>query len=121
MGCLTIEELYQAQLGEITVLAGSTVMYYPVVLTGYSTATQARVPSEGSGVSVTGVFDNERLRAPDGAITYTTTFTLAVTAYAGTPMPGDRIVHAGVSYRVAELQRVWFGSVLSAYILILSN
>ena len=50
MGCLTLEELYSTQLDEVVAIAGTTVTYYPIVLTGYSTATQARVPSESSSV-----------------------------------------------------------------------
>ena len=46
MGCLTIAELYQQQLDDVVVLAGTRVTYYPVVLQGYSTATQSRSPSE---------------------------------------------------------------------------
>ena len=121
MGCLTIEDLYQEGVDGIATLAGTTVTYYPVVLQGYSTATQARVPSEAAGVSVAGVFGEERVSAPDDAITYATTFTMSSGAYAGTPSPGDRIEHSGVSYRVVELRRAWFGSALANYVLTLET
>ena len=121
MGCLTIDELYLAQQDEVIAIAGTTVTYYPIVLQGYSTATQARVPSESAGVSVGGVFGEERVSAPDGAITYATTFTMSSGAYAGTPSPGDRIEHSGVTYRVVELRRAWVGSALANYVLTLGN
>jgi hypothetical protein len=121
MGCLTIAELYQLQLDGLITLAGTTVTYYPVVLTGYSTSTQARVPVEGEAVQVAGVLGEERVSAPDGAITYATTFTMAVGAFPGVPSPGDRVVHQGVTYRVAELRRAWFGSALANYVLTLGN
>ena len=121
MGCLTIAELYQEQLDGIVGLAGTTVTYYPVVLQGYSTATQSRVPAESAGVQVAGIFGEERVSAPEDAITYATTFTLSAAAYAGTPSPGDRIESNGVSYRVIELRRAWFGASLANYVLTLGN
>jgi len=121
MGCLTIAELYQFQLDGVIGLAGTTVTYYPVVLTGYSTATQARVPVEGAGVQVGGILGEEEVTAPDGAITYATTFTLASSALSAAPSPGDRVEHAGVTYRVASLRRAWFGSALTNYVLTLGN
>ena len=110
MGCLTIAELYQEQLMKSSAIAGTTVTYYPVVLQGYSTATQSRVPSESASVQVAGIFGEERVSAPEDAIAYATTFTMSSGAYAGTPSPGDRIEHSGVSYRVVELRRAWFGA-----------
>ena len=121
MGCLTIEELYLGQLDVVVGLAGTTVTYYPIVLAGYSTATQARSPSEAASVQVGGIFGEERVTAPDGAITHATTFTMSSGAYAGTPSPGDRIEHNGVSYRVVELRRQWLGSILANYVLTLGN
>jgi len=121
MGCLTIGELYQQQAEIIIGLVGTTVTYYPVVLQGYSTATQSRVPSESSSVQVQGIFGQERVSAPEDAITYATTFTLSAGAYPGTPSPGDRIEHNGQSYRVTGLKRSWFGSVLTNYVLTLDQ
>lgn len=122
MGCLTIAELYQQQLDDVIIASvGTTVTYYPAVLTGYSTLTQARVPSEAAAVSVIGVFGTERVYSPEGAITYSTTFSIGSSAYAGAPVPGDRIEHGGISYRVVELKRDYFGSVLTNYVLTLAN
>jgi len=121
MACLTIAELYQEQLDGLVNLAGTRVTYYPVVLQGYSTATQSRSPAESASVEVSGIFGEERVTAPEGAITYATTFTISSGAYPGTPSPGDRLEHSGVSYRVVELRRAWFGSVLANYVLTLGN
>jgi hypothetical protein len=121
MACLTIADLYQEQLDGLVTLAGTRVTYYPVVLQGYSTATQSRSPAESASVEVSGIFGEERVTAPEGAITYATTFTISSGAYPGTPSPGDRLEHSGVSYRVVELRRAWFGSVLANYVLTLGN
>lgn len=121
MGCLKIADLYQHQVDAVIGIAGTVVTYYPAVLTGYSTSTQARVPVETGPVSVPGIFGEEKVNAPDGAVTYSTTFTLAAGSFDGEPSPGDRVVHQNVSYRVVELRRAWFGSVLSNYVLTLSN
>jgi hypothetical protein len=122
MGCLTIAELYLAQqevIGELG--AGATVTYYPVVLTGYTVTGQVRSPSEGAPVAVVGVFGEEQVTAPDGAITYATTFALSTGAYAGIPSPGDRVEYAGVSYRVISVRRAWFGGQLVNFVLSLGN
>ena len=122
MGCLTIAELYQQQINEVIVASvGTTVTYYPVVMTGYSTLTQSRVPSESTPVKVLGVFGEERVYAPEGAVTYATTFSVGSAAYAGIPTPGDRIEHTGISYRVVEVKRSYFGSVLTNFVLTLGN
>jgi hypothetical protein len=121
MGCLTIAELYQQQLDNVIATVGATVTYYPAVLTGYSTSTQARIPSEGAAVPVLGVFGKERVYSPEGAITYSNTFSIASGSYSGVPSPGDRIEHGGISYRVVELKRDYFGSVLTNYVLTLGN
>jgi len=121
MECLTIGDLYSAQLDEVVGLIGVTVTYFPVVLTGYVSATQTRSPSESASVQVAGIFGEERINAPDDAITYVTTFTMSTGAYSGTPSPGDRIEYNGVTYRVQELRRAWFGSVLTNYVLTLGN
>jgi len=121
MACLTIADLYQEQLDGLVTLAGTRVTYYPVVLQGYSTATQSRSPAESASIEVSGIFGEERVTAPEGAITYATTFTISSGAYVGTPSPGDRLEHSGISYRVVELRRAWFGSVLANYVLTLGN
>jgi hypothetical protein len=121
MGCLTIGELYLAQIDGLVLIAGTTVTYYPVILEGYATATQTRTPSESSAVSVAGVFGEEKVTAPDNAISYVTTFTLSSGAYIGTPSPGDRIVSNSQSYRVTEVRRAWVGSLLANYTLMLEQ
>jgi hypothetical protein len=120
--CLTIAELYQVQLGALGGLGATvTVTYYPVVLSGYSTSTQERSPAQGSGVAVVGIFGEERITGPDGAITHFTTFAFSPSAYAGEPSPGDRVVAGGVSYRVVEIRRAWFGNALANYVVTLGN
>ena len=81
MACLTIADLYQEQLDGLVTLAGTRVTYYPVVLQGYSTATQSRSPAESASVEVSGIFGEERVTAPEGAITYATTFTISSAAH----------------------------------------
>ena len=119
MECLTIGDLYLEQLDGLIELVGTTVTYYPVVLTGYSTVTQTRTPSESTGVSVAGVFGEEKITAPDNAISYVTTFTLSSSAYSGTPSPGDRIEASSRSYRVTEVRQQMFGALLANYTLML--
>lgn len=121
MGCLTIAELYQLQLDGLITLGGATVTYYPVVLSGYSTATQTRSPIEGPAVQVAGIFGEEKVTDSAGAITYATTFTIASAALQASPSPGDRILFNGVSYKVIELRRAWFGASLANYVLTLGN
>jgi len=121
MGCLTIGELYQQGLDGVVGIVGTTVTYFPVVLQGYATSTQTRSPAESTGVSVTGIFGEEKVTAPDNAISYVTTFTLSSGAYIGTPSPGDRIEANSQSYRVTEVRRQMFGSILANYILVLEQ
>ena len=121
MGCLTIGELYLDQLDGVIGLVGATVTYYPIVLQGYATSTQTRTPSESTGVSVTGIFGEQKVTAPDNAISYETTFTISSGSYIGTPSPGDRIVADSQSYRVTEVRRQMFGSILANYILVLEQ
>ena len=120
--CLSIAELYQIQLGALIGLgAAVSVTYYPVITSGYSTANQTRSPALGPGVAVAGIFAEERVTAPDGAITYNTTFALSPSAYGAVPGPGDKIVYKSVSYRVIELRRAWFGGSIANYVLTLGN
>ena len=121
MGCLTIGELYQQQLEGLVELGGATVTYYPVTLTGYSVTSQERNPVEGPAITLSGIFGEERVTESSGAITYATTFAIAVGALPGEPSPGDRIVFGGRSYRVVELRRAIFAGMFTNYVLTLGN
>ena len=121
MGCLTTAELYHLQLEGLVGLGGATVTYYPVTLTGYSVSSQERAPVEGPPVTVSGIFGEERVTESSGAITYATTFAIAVGALPQEPSPGDRLEFGGRSYRVVELRRAIFAGMFTNYVLTLGN
>ena len=121
MGCLFIGDLATDNWGEIASVYGVTVTYYPVVLSGYATATQTRTPSEGSPVSVAGIFGEIQINAPENAISYATTFTMSSGSLTITPSPGDRIIADSQSYRVIEVRKMMLGASLANYLLVLEQ
>ena len=122
MSCLTVADLLADSITAVSTAIGVTVTYYPVTTTVYNTATQVRTPTEGTAVSVVGIFGTTRITAPDDAMTRQQTFTFTSEDYSGSPTAGDRIVDAdSFSYRVTEVKFDRIGTSLKVYTLALEN
>ena len=120
--CLTIADLMEDSLGELIETLGVTASYYPQVLTGYDTATAERDPSEEAVVSVTGIFSNLRMTAPDNTIARSAQFLLQYSASLGfTPTALDRLVISSRSYRATQVDVEQFGDTPTSYTLTLAS